>query len=147
VDSKSAAQFGGEVATQVEAREVDGLGVDDAAGGDDFLGQHLFRGQGQRFGGEGGVVPAVGQHPGVGRDQAWRNPGIAMAAGSDAGEQHAGRQALSGFPAVEGVGVVRHEVGEFGIGLVEVEMHGRREAAQDGGHRRLCDAVEDEALA
>ena len=80
---------------------------------------------------------AVGEHTGVGRNQAWRNPGVAMAAGGDAGQQHARSQALAGFPAVEGVGVVRHQVGQLGVGLVEIEMHGCREATQDRGHGRL----------
>jgi len=56
------------------------------------------------------------------------------------------RQPLSGFPAVEGVGIVRHQVREFGVGLFEFEQHRRGEIAQQRGDRRGGNAFEDEGL-
>ncbi len=52
------------------------------------------------------------------------------------------RQPLAGLPAHERVGVVREQHQQLGVGQAVVELHRRREAAQQRGHRRLVDAVE-----
>ena len=56
-------------------------------------------------------------------------------------------QALPGFPAVEGVAVVREQVQQLGIGVVEFKHHGRGEVAQDRGHGLGVDVHKGECRA
>src|SRR6202162_6026592 len=60
--------------------------------------------------------------------------------------RHSAANAGSRDPAVEGVGVVGHQVRELGVGIVVAYVHRSREAAQQRRHRLLVHAAENEAV-
>ena len=63
------------------------------------------------------------------------------------GEHRGAVDPLRGVPAVDGVAVVGGEEREVGVGAVELEADGRREAAVERGHRPGVDGGEHEARA
>jgi len=123
------------VAAQVYTRGVDRFRVDGLITCDDRFGKHGFGRQVQGFGGECGVAAqAIVEHAPAGRDKGFRNPAGACAPRRNARKQDSCRQTLPGFPAVEGIGIVRHQVREFSVGLLELQLHRGGEIAQQRGN-------------
>ena len=114
---------------------------------DSLFGQRRFAGKGQGFGGEGRIFVGTRQDLRCRVDEALRParrpPGGKLGGGRQ--DQAAG-QALSGFPAIEGVAVVGQEVAEVVVAPGVIENHRRREIAQQRGYGSGCQAFEDELL-
>src|SRR6267143_2103894 len=64
----------------------------------------------------------------------------------DSSQHDAERKPLAGLPAVEGVGIARHEMRELGLGVFVLDGHWGGKIAQRGKHGFGPDIFENEAL-
>ncbi len=133
-------QRGGQLHLHGLAHRVDALRIDHV----ELVGDVVLVGQLQHQGLEGGVQLGVAQHRPQGFDVCiiQRRGACLVNAGSYVFQSNAQTQALPGFPAVEGVAVVRQQVQQLGVVIHAFQFHRGREAAQQRGHRFFVDAGE-----
>ena len=103
-----------------------------------LLGDVAFRGQSQCFGRESRIVWCIGQHASEGFDKGIGKPGSAARTEfADTAQEQIERQSLPGFPAVESVPVVCHQVAKLRVREIKTQVDRGGKTAQQGWDRRL----------